>query len=89
MSGQGGGLTWPGSLSVLSLSCWPLVLLFQVPNAQQIYKDMAEAGVVARYRGHELHCTDCIRVTVGKPTENDSFLQLFSKVANKYLAKIT
>jgi histidinol-phosphate aminotransferase len=64
-------------------------VLFEVPRAKEIYQDMAEAGVVARFRGNELHCKDCIRLTIGKPHENDSFLDLFKKTTEKYLAKIT
>ena len=35
---------------------------------------MADGGVVTRYRGTELHCEECIRVTIGKPEENEVFL---------------
>ena len=34
-----------------------------------------------RYRGTELHCEGCLRVTVGTPRENDAFLKLFKEVA--------
>lgn len=61
----------------------------QVPRAQEIYKDMAQSGVVARFRGNELHCKDCIRLTIGKPHENDTFLKLFKKTTEKYLSKYT
>ncbi len=64
-------------------------VLFEVPRAKEIYQDMAEAGVVARFRGNELHCKDCIRLTIGQPHENDSFLELFKKTTEKYLAKVT
>lgn len=35
---------------------------------------MADNGVVSRYRGNELHCSECIRVTIGKEEENQKFL---------------
>merc|ERR1712070_49998 len=39
-------------------------LLFRVKSkAQEMYKMMADRGVVTRYRGNELHCDECIRVT--------------------------
>jgi histidinol-phosphate aminotransferase len=38
---------------------------------------MADSGVVSRFRGSELHCKECIRVTIGTPAENDRFLELF------------
>jgi histidinol-phosphate aminotransferase len=49
-------------------------LLFRVAKAQEIYKTMADAGVVARYRGDQIHCENTIRVTVGTPEENNRFL---------------
>ena len=32
-------------------------------------------------RGTELHCQDCLRVTVGTRIENDQFLKLLEVVA--------
>ena len=34
-------------------------------------------------RGTELHCTDCLRVTVGTREENDKFLSLLAAVAKE------
>jgi histidinol-phosphate/aromatic aminotransferase/cobyric acid decarboxylase-like protein len=33
--------------------------------------------------GAEQHCTDCLRVTVGTPDENDRFIQLLHEVARE------
>lgn len=62
-------------------------LLFRLDkNAQQVYKYMADQGsVVTRYRGTELHCDDCIRVTIGTPDENMAFLEQL-QIAYKALA---
>ena len=50
-------------------------ILFRLAkNAQAVYKKMADEGVVTRYRGTEMHCDECIRVTVGTPSENEAFL---------------
>jgi histidinol-phosphate aminotransferase len=39
-------------------------------RAQAIYKSMAEhRGVVVRYRGNELGCEGCLRITVGSEAE--------------------
>jgi len=56
-------------------------LLFRLKkNAQAVYKSMADgAGVVTRFRGTELHCDECIRVTVGTPEENKAFLEALEK----------
>ncbi|KAJ2919023.1 hypothetical protein MD484_g1469, partial [Candolleomyces efflorescens] len=40
-------------------------------RAQQIYRRLAEQmGVVVRYRGNELGCDGCLRITVGTEEEN-------------------
>jgi histidinol-phosphate aminotransferase len=45
-------------------------------RAQKIYKRMAEqCGVVVRYRGGELGCAGCLRITVGTAEENRLMLQ--------------
>jgi len=55
-------------------------LLFRVAKyAKEMYKIMADKGVVTRYRGTELHCDECIRVTVGTQEENDTFLNLLKE----------
>jgi histidinol-phosphate aminotransferase len=52
-------------------------LLFRVSQkANELYKRMADAGVVTRFRGTELHCDECIRVTIGTAQENVRFLEL-------------
>jgi histidinol-phosphate aminotransferase len=43
-------------------------------HAQAVYKKMADEGIVTRYRGTELHCDECIRVTIGTADENQKFL---------------
>jgi len=40
-------------------------------RAQRVYKTLAEhEGVVVRYRGGELGCSGCLRITVGTEEEN-------------------
>lgn len=58
-------------------------VLFVVPLAQELYKSMADAGVVCRYRGMETHCEGCLRVTVGTREENDKFLALLASTAQR------
>lgn len=61
-------------------------ILFRLAqNAQAVYKAMADGGVVTRYRGNELHCAECIRVTVGTPAENQAFLEQLVAVYNQLL----
>lgn len=51
-----------------------LLFRLQGSHAQDVYKKMADDGVVTRFRGTELHCDECIRVTVGTAPENQAFL---------------
>ena len=55
-------------------------LLFRVKaKAAELYKSMADAGVVTRFRGNEMHCSECIRVTIGTADENEKFLEALVK----------
>ncbi len=59
-------------------------ILFRVrARAQEIYKIMAERGVVVRYRGTEIHCNNCIRATVGTKEENEKMIQLMTQVVTE------
>merc|ERR1712071_176606 len=53
-------------------------------NANKIYKKMADGGVVARYRGSEMHCSECIRVTVGTTEDRCSFLNILNRAWNEF-----
>jgi histidinol-phosphate aminotransferase len=61
------------------------VLFSITQRAHAVYKTMADAGVVIRYRGNEMHCDECLRVTIGTPDENQAFLQ---KLVDTYQAII-
>lgn len=46
------------------------------PTALEVYETMAGMrGVVVRFRGKEMGCTGCLRITVGTEKEVDRFLQ--------------
>lgn len=55
-------------------------LLFKIKNAKEIYRKLADRGVIVRYRGNEPHCEDCLRVTIGMPDENIRFLKTLKEV---------
>lgn len=44
---------------------------------------MADWGIVSRFRGRELHCSECIRVTIGTAEENRKFLDMLPIVYGK------
>uniref|UniRef100_A0A7S2XKP5 histidinol-phosphate transaminase n=1 Tax=Attheya septentrionalis TaxID=420275 RepID=A0A7S2XKP5_9STRA len=55
-------------------------LLFQMTDkAKSSYTLMANRGVVTRFRGNEMHCKECIRVTIGSKEENVKFLEELPK----------
>lgn len=55
--------------------------------AQEVYKTMADRGVVLRYRGKEMHCEECIRMTIGSEEENKAALEKLEAVYNELSAK--
>lgn len=62
-------------------------LLFQLKRkAQEMYKSMADDGVVTRFRGNEIHCKECLRVTIGSKEENNTFLEKLVKIWNELSA---
>ena len=63
------------NLTYRSLSLSPIGSLYIY-----IWIKMADRGVVSRFRGREMHCDECIRVTIGTPEENRKFLDLLQKV---------
>lgn len=48
-------------------------------NAKEVYTSMADNGIVVRYRGSELHCEGCLRLTIGTADENKACLKLLKE----------
>ena len=55
-------------------------ILFKIENAKEVYHQLAERGVIVRYRGKEPLCEDCLRVTIGMPDENVKFLKALKEI---------
>lgn len=55
-------------------------LLFRIKYAIDIYKKLAQEGVIIRYRGNEPLCEDCLRVTVGTPEQDNRFINVLRKL---------
>ena len=56
-------------------------LLIVVDHAFQIYKTMADSGVVIRYRGDQIHCDNTLRITVGTHIENQKMIKRLKEVS--------
>ena len=49
-------------------------------RAYNVYTDMAKRqGLVVRFRGTEIGCEGCLRITVGTPAENDIVIRLLTE----------
>ena len=50
-------------------------LLMKVDNAILRYHQLIEKGIVVRNRTNELHCENCLRISIGTPKENIKLVQ--------------
>lgn len=51
-------------------------LLVKVKGADTLYDHLASAGVVVRNRSKVPLCEDCLRITIGTPSENDKMVEI-------------
>jgi histidinol-phosphate aminotransferase len=51
-------------------------LLVRTTDADGIYRYLAQQGIIVRNRSREMHCADCLRITVGTPDENVRLLEV-------------
>src|SRR5699024_668607 len=56
-------------------------LLVKVSNAKEIYEQLAAQGIIIRYRGHEPLCENGLRITIGRPEENDQLISALKKLS--------
>lgn len=57
-------------------------LLIRINDAQAVYQQLAEQGVIVRYRGHEPHCENCLRITVGTKDENEKLIDTLKQITS-------
>lgn len=48
--------------------------LVRVTDADKLYHYLAQAGIIVRNRSKEMHCENCLRITIGSKEENDKML---------------
>lgn len=49
-------------------------LLVRVTDADAVYRYLLDRGIVVRNRNRELHCENCLRITVGTEAENERLI---------------
>lgn len=54
-------------------------ILFSIASAFEIYQQMAKLGIIIRYRGHEPHCENSLRLSIGTAEENNAFIRAFEE----------
>lgn len=55
-------------------------ILFKVPDAAHVFEALLKRGVVVRRQDHLTGLTGCLRVSVGTPAQNSTFLEALSAV---------
>lgn len=49
-------------------------LLVKIANARRVYDSLVKKGIIVRDRSNVVLCDDCLRITVGTPSENKTLL---------------
>jgi len=55
-------------------------LLVRVPNALAVYRRLLDQGIVVRYRGNLPLCENTLRITLGRPEENNTLLEALCRI---------
>ena len=55
-------------------------LLVQMDNAKVAYNKLLNANIIVRDRSGVIRCENCLRITIGTPTENESLLEILMKL---------
>ena len=55
-------------------------LLCKFKNADETYNYLMNKGVIVRNRSTQLHCENCLRITVGTPDDNSSLIKYLSEL---------
>jgi histidinol-phosphate aminotransferase len=55
-------------------------LLVKVQEAGQVYRKLVEKGIIVRDRSRVILCSDCLRITIGTPQENQLLLNELNRL---------
>jgi histidinol-phosphate aminotransferase len=58
-------------------------LLVRVSNARSVYRHLVGENIVVRDRSTVWLCDECLRITVGTPSENDRLIEALSRFEGK------
>lgn len=50
-------------------------LLVQIRGSSQVFEALRAEGVIVRDRSRELHCEECLRISIGTPEENELLVE--------------
>ena len=55
-------------------------LLARFKDANRIYRYLMEKGIIVRNRSNQLHCENCLRITVGTEEENEKLINILREL---------
>ncbi|WP_300662239.1 histidinol dehydrogenase [Fluviicola sp.] len=55
-------------------------LLFRVEQADKVYRELIEHGIVVRNRSTQYNCENTLRVSIGNSVENQRFIELMNRL---------
>jgi len=53
---------------------------FRIRNATDVFNNLASVGVIIRDRSNQLNLKNCLRVTIGTPSENKKFIRKLKEI---------
>ena len=54
--------------------------MLRVDDSRLRYNQLIENNIVVRQASHYLGCENCLRISVGEPSENDKLLQVMNNL---------
>jgi len=56
-------------------------LLVRFENSNEVFRALKDSGIVVRDRSHEFGCENCLRISVGKESENKQLLEALINIS--------
>jgi histidinol-phosphate aminotransferase len=55
-------------------------LLVRFTNAKKVYQHLLQNNIIVRDRSNQIHCEDCLRITVGSKLQNRKLIETLTKL---------